>query len=55
MKTRVVAMLHHGFAGADKVDKAADAFWWPGMYRKIQKKSESKNLKTQIPSSEKTL
>ena len=56
-------MLHHGHAAADKMDKAAEAFWWPGMYRDRQEKSEScgccrasaKNLKTQIPSVEKNV
>ena len=55
-----MAMLHHGHAAADKMDKAAEAFWWPGIYRKIREKSEScpscraagKNLTTQIPSTE---
>ena len=57
MRTTVVAMLHHGHAAADKMGKAAEAFWWPGMYRVIQEKSENcpscrtagKILKTQLP------
>ena len=60
MRTTEVAMLHHGHAAADKMDKTADAIWWPGMYRELREKSEScpsyraagKNLKTQIPSTE---
>ena len=40
--------------------EAAEAFWWPGMYREIEEKSENcpscraagKNLKSQIPSTE---
>ena len=42
------------------MDKAAEAFLWPGMYSEIQEKSENcqscgatgKNLRTQIPSTE---
>ena len=53
--TTVVAMLHHGHAAVDKMSQAAEAFWWPGMYREIQEKSENcpscrtadKNPKTQ--------
>ena len=60
MRTTVEAMLHHGHAAPDKMDKAAEAFRWPGMYREIPEKSEKcpscrtacKNLKTQIPSTE---
>ena len=37
MRTSIIAMLHHGHAAADKMGKAAEAFWWPGMYREIQK------------------
>ena len=40
MRTTVVAMLHRGHAGADKMDEAAEAFWWPGMHREIQEKSK---------------
>ena len=37
MRTTIVAMLHHGHAAADKMENAAGAFWWPGMYREIQR------------------
>ena len=33
MKTLIIVMLQHGHAAANKMDKAAEAFWWPGMYR----------------------
>ena len=60
MRVVIVAWQHHGHAAADKMDKTAEAFWWPGMYREIQEKSKhcpscsaaGKNLKTQIPSTE---
>ena len=60
MRTTVGAMLHQGHTTADKMDKAAEAFWWPGKYRELEKKSEScpscrvagKNLKPQKPSTE---
>ena len=60
MRTSVVAMLHHGHGAADKMEKASEAFWWPGVYLELQEKSEScpscraagKNLKTQIHSTE---
>ena len=56
----MVAMLHHGHAAIDKMGKAAEAFWWPGMYRENHEKSEncpscraaSKNLRTQLPTTE---
>ena len=60
-RTSIIARLHHGHAAADKIaDKAAEALWWPGMYREIQEKFENcpscraagKNLKTQIQSTE---
>ena len=55
-----MAMLNDGHAGAEKIDKAAEAFWSPRKYREIQEKSEScpscravgKNLETQIPRTE---
>ena len=61
MRTTVIAMLHHGHTSAGKMEKLAEAFWWPGMNRKIHEKVEScpscraagKNLITQIPSTEK--
>ena len=57
MKTTIIAMLHQGHASVTEVDKAAEAFWWSGLYRKIRKKSETcpsckaagKNLETRIP------
>ena len=60
MRTSNIAMLHHGHAAADKMDEAAEAFWWPRMYREIQEKTENypscraagKNPKTQKPSTE---
>ena len=60
MRTTVLAMLHHGHAAVDKMSKAAEAFWWPGMYREMQEKSEicpscrtaGKNLKPQLPGAE---
>ena len=36
MRKTVVAMLHHGHDGADKMDSAVEAFWWPGMYHPNQ-------------------
>ena len=60
MRTTVVAMLHHGHAAVDKKSKAAESFWWPGLYSEIQEKSENcpscraagKNLRTLLPTTE---
>ena len=60
MRTTVLAMLHHRHAAIDKMSKAAEAFWWPGLYRAIQEKSENcpsgraagKNRRTQLPTTE---
>ena len=61
MRTTVIAMLHHGHTSAGKMEKLAEAFWWPGMNREIHEKADScpscraagKSLITQIPSTEK--
>ena len=61
MQTTVIAMLHHGHMSAGKMEKLAEAFWWPGMNREIHEKAEScpscraagKNLVTQNPFTEK--
>ena len=61
MRTTNIAMLHHGHISAAKMDQLAEAFWWPGMHRKIQEKAEScpicraacKNITTQIASTKK--
>ena len=53
-------MLHSGHVSVTKMDKSAEAFWWPGLHREIQEKAETchscrtagKNLKTQIPQTE---
>ena len=37
------------------MDKAAEAFWWPGLYRQLREKAEKgagKNHKTRIPLTE---
>ena len=60
MRISLVATLHHEHAAVDKMSKAAEAFWWPGMYREIHEKSENcpscrtagQNLKTQLPATE---
>ena len=60
MKTSTLAMLHDGHTAGDKIVKASQAFWGPGMHQEIQENSEScpscraagKNLKTQIPGTE---
>ena len=60
MRTSIIAMIHHGHVAADKMDKAAEAFWWQGRYRAIQEKSENcssckaagQNIITQLPSTE---
>ena len=63
MRTTITAMLHpEGHTSAAKMDQLAEAFWWPGMHRRIQEKAETcpscravgKNIITQIPSTEKS-
>ena len=54
-------MLHHGHPSTAKMNQSAEAFWWPGLHREFREKSENcpscrasgKNLKTQLPSTEK--
>ena len=61
MRTTIIAMLPQEHPSAAKTDKSAEAFWWPDMYREIREKTEncpsyrasSKNLKPQLPSTEK--
>ena len=61
MRTTIIAMLHQGHTSADKMDRLAEAFWWPGMHREIQGKAETcpswraggKNTLTQFLSTEK--
>ena len=61
MRTTINAMLHQGHPSATKKDQLAPAFWWHGIYQKIQEKAENcpscqasgKNLVTQLPSTEK--
>ena len=58
MRSTIIAMLHQGHTSTAKMDQLAEAFWWPGMHREIQKKAETcpscraagKNIITQIPS-----
>ena len=60
MRSTIIAMLHHGHVSINKMDKSAEAFWWPGLHREIRDKTENcpscraagKNLKTQLPQSE---
>ena len=61
MRTTIIAMLRQGHTSAAKMDRLAEAFWWPGMHREIQEKAETcpscraagKNIVTQSPSTEK--
>ena len=61
LRSTVIAMLHHGHVSRNKMEQLAQAFWWPGLARDIQEKSETcpscraagKNILTQIPSTEK--
>ena len=60
MRSTIIAMLHIGYVSVTKMDKSAEAFWWPGLHREIREKTETcpscrtagKNLKTQIPQTE---
>ena len=60
MRSTIIAMLHSGHVSVTKMDKSAEAFWWPGLHREIREKAETcpscrtagKNLKTQIPQTE---
>ena len=60
MRPTIITMLHNGHVSTNKMDKSAEAFWWPGIHREIRDKAENcpscrtagKNLKTQIPQSE---
>ena len=61
MRTTIIAMLQQRHTSAAKMDQLAEAFWWPGIHRERQEKAEKwpscgatgKNIKTQIPSTEK--
>ena len=63
MPTTIIATLHLGHPSTTKMDQSGEAFWWPGLLREIRGKAEScpscrasgKNLKTQLPSTEKKL
>ena len=60
MRPTNITMLHNGHVSTNKMDKSAEAFWWPCIHREIRDKAENcpscrtagKNLKTQIPQSE---
>ena len=60
MSSTIIAMLHSGHVSVTKMDKSAEAFWWPGLHREIREKAATcpscrtagKNLKTQIPQTE---
>ena len=60
MRPTIITMLHNGHVSINKMDKSAEAFWWPGIHCEIRDKAENcpscriagKNLKTQIPQSE---
>ena len=60
MRPTMITMQHNGHVSINKMDKSAEAFWWPGIHREIRDKAENcpscrtagKNLKTQIPQSE---
>ena len=41
MRTTIIAMLHQGHTSAAKMDRLVEAFWWPGMHREIQEKTET--------------
>ena len=53
-------MLHSGHVSINKMDKLAEAFWWPELHRDIREKAENcpscrvagKNLETQLPLTE---
>ena len=60
MRSTIIAMLHSGHVSINKMDKYAEAFWWPGLHRDVREKVENcpscrvagKNLKTQLPQTE---
>ena len=60
MRSMIIAMLHHGHVSINKMDKSAEAVWWPSLHHEISDKAENcpscrtagKNLKTQLPQSE---
>ena len=60
MRSTIIALLHSGHVSINKMDKSAEAFWWPGLHRDIREKAENcpscrvagKNLKTQLPLTE---
>ena len=41
MRISIIAMLHQGHVAVTKMDKAAEAFWWPGRQRGTSEKSEN--------------
>ena len=57
MRSTIIAMLHSGHVFINKMDKLAEAFWWPELHRDIREKAENcpscrvagKNLETQLP------
>ena len=63
MRTTIIVMLHQEHPSTTKMDKSAEAFSWPGMYREVREKAENwpscrsagKSLKTQVPSTEKII
>ena len=40
MRTSIKARLHHGQVAFNEMESSSEAFWWPGVYREIQEKSE---------------
>ena len=38
MRTTIIAMLHSGHVSINKMEKSAEAFWWPGLHREIRKR-----------------
>ena len=57
----ILAMLHQGHPASSKMEMASVTFWWPWIFKDIRTKVDNctsyrmsgKNLKTQIPSTEK--
>ena len=41
MRSTIITMLHNGHVSTKKMDKSAEAFWWPGIHREIRDKAEN--------------
>ena len=60
MRTTIIAMLHQKHPSATKMDQSAEAFWWPSSIARGKAencpswRSADRNLRTQIPSTEKS-